>query len=265
VSRYAVISDVHGNWHALDAALAALEQLGVDRIIALGDLVGYNGESNECVARVRAEGIESIAGNHDLIALGRLGTDRCALRPAFTLRRTRRALDTPSRLFLSALPACRIYEDRLAVIHGTLDDPCEYMTRAAQVADNARRVHARWPAVRVCFFGHTHVPALWQSDGRQVTRHPAVGSRKLAAADAITFVNPGSIDAARRHHKVAELAIFDSARDELSFLEVPYDHEPVERSAAAKGFRMTVVDEVVWKTVRFAQRAPRRVARLVGL
>ena len=105
MTTYGIISDVHGNLEALAAVLAALDRHGVDRIIALGDLVGYNGESNECVEVIRERGIESIAGNHDLIALGRLGTERCAMRPAFTLRRTRRDLTPNSRRFLGGLPS----------------------------------------------------------------------------------------------------------------------------------------------------------------
>jgi predicted phosphodiesterase len=264
VSRYGIISDVHGNLEALAAALGALDRHGVDRVVALGDLVGYNGESNECVQLVRAAGIESVAGNHDLIALGRLGTDRCAMRPAFTLRRTRRDLTRSSRLFLAALPALRVYEERIALIHGTLDDPREYMTSAAQIAENTRRLHQRLPAARICFFGHTHVPAMFESDGGAVIERPAGGTVTLGASDRLTLVNPGSIDGARRADKHAELAIFDSARNELTFLTVPYDHAKVEAAAVAKGYRMRRADEALYRSVRFVQRIARRARRLVN-
>jgi predicted phosphodiesterase len=262
VTTYGVISDVHGNLEALTAALAVLDRHAVDRVISVGDVVGYNGESNECVDLLRERGIESIAGNHDLIALGRLGTDRCAMRPAFTLRRTRRDLTPESRLFLAALPPLRVYEDRIGLIHGTLDDPCEYMTTSALVADNARRLRERLPSLRVCFFGHTHVPALYQSDGHTVRKVPAEGRVSLPLGDGLTFVNPGSIDAARRPAKQADFAIFDSPRGEVSFLSVPYDYEKVEKSAAAKGYRMTRADEALYHARRFPRRLGRRALRV---
>jgi len=263
MSTYGIISDVHGNLEALAAVLVALERRGVDRIIALGDLVGYNGESNECVEIIRERGIESIAGNHDLIALGRLGTERCAMRPAFTLRRTRRDLTLASRRFLSKLPSTRVYDERITLMHGTLEDPCTYLTTAALVRENAGRLRARVPSARVCFYGHTHQPALWESDGRTAHRRELTGSTAVLG-DRLTLVNPGSVDASRRPEKVAQAAVFESERGHLEFLTVPYDHQKVESSAAAKGYRMTRADEVLHGGWRMARRLARRAARLCG-
>jgi predicted phosphodiesterase len=263
MTTYGIISDVHGNLEALAAVLAALERHGVDRIIALGDLVGYNGESNECVELIRERGIESIAGNHDLIALGLLGTERCAMRPAFTLRRTRRDLTPQSRRFLAGLPATRVYDDGITLMHGTLEDPCTYLTTGALVAGEAARLHERVPSARVCFFGHTHQPAWWESDGRGAHRREAAGRVRLTG-DHLTLVNPGSVDAARREEKVAQAAVFDSELGELQFLTVTYDHGKVEQSATAKGYRMTRTDEALHRSWRLARRMVRRAARLCG-
>src|SRR3954447_24462817 len=75
--RFAVISDVHANLHALDAALAFLATQDVDGYLCAGDLVGYGPFPNECVRRVAALGGPCVAGNHDLIAIGRLSDERC--------------------------------------------------------------------------------------------------------------------------------------------------------------------------------------------
>ena len=71
---------------------ASLDAQAVQDILCLGDLVGYNADSNACVELLRERRAVSIAGNHDLIALGQLGFDRCAPNPEFSLRRTRRRL-----------------------------------------------------------------------------------------------------------------------------------------------------------------------------
>src|SRR5262245_57132900 len=78
LARIGLLSDIHGNLAALELVLAALDAAEVDRVVCLGDIVGYNPEANECVATVKERGVAAIAGNHDLIALGRLGFDRCA-------------------------------------------------------------------------------------------------------------------------------------------------------------------------------------------
>src|SRR5262245_61798512 len=73
MARYGVITDIHGNFEALSAALAALDRAGVDRIVCCGDVVGYNADGDRCIQTLAERGIDTISGNHDLIAIGRLG------------------------------------------------------------------------------------------------------------------------------------------------------------------------------------------------
>jgi predicted phosphodiesterase len=63
MALYGVLGDVHGNREALAAALAALERRGIERLLCLGDLVGYNADPDECVAMLRERRALSIAGN----------------------------------------------------------------------------------------------------------------------------------------------------------------------------------------------------------
>jgi predicted phosphodiesterase len=51
--RLALISDIHANLTALDATLADIATQAVDRIVCLGDIVGYNAHPAECVQRMR--------------------------------------------------------------------------------------------------------------------------------------------------------------------------------------------------------------------
>jgi predicted phosphodiesterase len=259
VSRYGVISDVHGNLQALAAVLGALDEAGVDRVICLGDLVGYNGDSDECVELIRSRGIEAIAGNHDLIAVGRLGFDRCGLRPSFALRRTRKQLNIATRRFLAALPPTRIYERSIALIHGGVDDVCEYLVNPHQIAVNAAKLRERQPAVRLCFFGHTHVPKLFEVRGDGAVARPLDAAAELDRRGGLYFVNPGSVDAARRRIKLAEYAVFDSERWTISFFRIGYDDEKSERVARAKGFRMGNAERMVYGAGRWLRE---RVARL---
>jgi predicted phosphodiesterase len=76
VIRYGVLSDVHGNLHAFQAVVNHLRRVGVDAWLCAGDLVGYGPHPNECVERVAGLGGIVVAGNHDLMALGRLDLGR---------------------------------------------------------------------------------------------------------------------------------------------------------------------------------------------
>jgi predicted phosphodiesterase len=265
MSTYGIIADVHGNLEALTAVLAALGRCRVDKVVCLGDLVGYNGESNECVELIGSRNIEAIAGNHDLIALGLLGTERCAMRPAYTLKRTRTALAEATRRSLSALPRTRLYEERIALVHGGVDDVCEYMTTPARISENASRLTMLHPEARLCFFGHTHVPKLYElTEGVWLERAVPPEGDVLGRRDRLSFVNPGSVDAARRPTKLAEFAVFDSVRWTIAFHRVPYDHEKAERSAEEKGFRMSRAEEALYTAERWLRRGRRVAERLLG-
>jgi predicted phosphodiesterase len=257
MTRYGILSDIHGNLEAFRAALAFLHDHGVDRVLCLGDIVGYNAESNECVRLLDAQGIESIAGNHDLIALGRLGLDRCADKPAFTLRRTRKDLDAFSRQVLSRLPPTRVYEDDVVLIHGGVDDVQQYISTEARVLENHARLRARHPRARVCFFGHTHEARLYEIARGAVQPRMTGEQVDLGGAGRVFFVNPGSVDAARRPGpRTAEFVIYDADRHTVSFHAVPYDHEAVERSARLHGYRMSRTDEWLYRAARIARRGP---------
>lgn len=254
MSIYGVISDVHGNLQALTAVLNALDHAGVDKVICLGDLVGYNGHSNECVELIRTRGIEAISGNHDLIALGRLGFDRCSPKPSFALRRTRKLLDENSRRFLRQLPPTRSYDGTIALIHGSVDDVCEYMVSPQQIAANAARLRQRLPEVRLCFFGHTHTPKIFEVQGQEVMARPAEAVAEIQGGNRLYFVNPGSVDAARRPIKLAEYVVFDSTRWMIYFCHVSYDHAKSERIARSKGLRMGRTDVMLHRVRRWLSK-----------
>ncbi len=239
MATYAFLADIHGNTEALRAALTFLKSENVDRLVCLGDIVGYNPGGNACVRLVREHSIECIAGNHELIALGRMGFDRCAPSPAHALRQARRDLSTTTRQFLGALPATRTYEDRIVVTHGGLDDVAEYMSTSARILANAELLAERHPRAQLCFFGHTHVPKVYELGDGTLVEAPATGVVPVGGAGKKYFINPGSIDASRCQEKLARFAVFDSARSEVRFHAVAYDDRAVERAAAHAGYRLS--------------------------
>jgi predicted phosphodiesterase len=61
----ALISDIHGNWAALEKVLAKIDSLDVKQIINLGDTAGYYSFINECCEALRERAAFSLLGNHD--------------------------------------------------------------------------------------------------------------------------------------------------------------------------------------------------------
>jgi len=238
MARYGLIADIHGNREALAAALAALDERGAERLVCLGDIVGYNADPDECVALVRKRCSVSIAGNHELIGLGRLGFKRCSNNAEYALRRTRRTLGKDTAAFLKNLPNSHVLEPGVVLIHGGVRDVQQYMANPAQIQENARYLAEDFPGARVCFFGHSHEQKVYEITAGGVEEVAIDGQVSLRKENTY-FVNPGSVDASRKNrHKLAECALFDSAFGTVQFLRVRYDAAATEAKAAAFGYRI---------------------------
>lgn len=241
MARYGLIADIHGNLAALEAVLAALEAHGVDEILCLGDIVGYNAEPNECIALLRARGIFCVAGNHDRIATGRLDTARCANKVVYALRRTRRALTSASRAFLDGLPLDEVRRDEdFVLLHAGVDDIERYLRTIGDIRAEAERFRHRYPGIGVCFFGHVHEQCIYEITlAGRVTRHSALPEG--LATDRLYFINPGSVDAARKppaEQGIAQCAVYDVRTRRIEFLAFPYDHAACEARAHTLGYRI---------------------------
>jgi predicted phosphodiesterase len=246
MALYGVLGDIHGNKEALGAALALLQARGAEQLLCVGDVVGYNADSDECALLLRACGALSIAGNHDLIGTGRLGFERCSNKARYSLERTRRTLAPRTAEWLRAQPPTRLIEGAIALVHGGVRDVQLYMRTPQHIRANAALLREDMPTARVCFFGHSHVQKLYEVAGEGVSEMEiADGGIALKRNDPfLYFVNPGSVDAQRkREHKLAECALFDSAAWRIEFLQVPYDAAATETKAAAGGYRIDRVTD----------------------
>lgn len=260
MTRYGIVADAHGNDEALARSLEYLAAQGVEQIVSLGDVVGYHPGANRCVALLDEYAVQSIAGNHELMALGHLGTERCADKVAWAVGRTRRDLSPESRRYLRGLPLRRLYEGRILLFHGAFDAVDQYLHRAEDVRRTADAVRAALPGVRVCFFGHTHVRKVHElgKAGLSELRAGPEGGVSLHP-ERLYLINPGAVDASRKPgDRKAEVAIFDSAELTLRFAEVAYDHEAAEARAVRRGYRMPAAFARIYAARRMFYQARER-------
>jgi predicted phosphodiesterase len=261
MALYGVIADIHGNREALAAVLAALERRAPGaRLACLGDIVGYNADPDECAQALRARGALAIAGNHDLIGLGRLDFRRCSNNAKYALKRTRRALARETREYLGALPARLELEPGVVLVHGGVRDVQQYMSTPALIAHNAALLREDFPEARLCFFGHSHVQGIYEvSDDGQVQELPRA-ARFAFRRDRLYFVNPGSVDASRkRGERLAECAVLDSGAGTIEFLAERYDSASSEVKAAAFGYRIPALTNRLYSFQRRLQRVAERL------
>lgn len=228
--RWGVISDIHANLPALEAAVEALEQEQVDGFLCPGDVVGYGPHPNEAVALVRALDPVCVAGNHDLMALGRLPTDSADALARTTLEWTSQQLNEAARTYLAGLPRIAT-AGGVALAHGSLDDPTEYVREEAAAAAALATLRSRVPAADLLVLGHTHQPAAYgelsgvlRQDRRRTVRPPS-GERWL--------LNAGSVGQPREWRRVVRFAVVDITRREAVFHAVRYDHRRTTRDLVA--------------------------------
>jgi predicted phosphodiesterase len=241
MALYGVLGDIHGNREALQSALDRLHDCGVEHIVCVGDLIGYNADPDDCVLLLRLRNATCIAGNHDLIGTGRLGFEKCSNKAMHSLKRTRRALLAGTAEYLKALPSHVVLEDKFLLTHGGVRDVQQYMTQPKHVLENVDYLRRDFPGIRICFFGHTHEQKVFEI--------ACTGVDELDVNDPVTpvslrtgceyFINPGSVDASRkRETKLAECAVFDSDKLTVQFHRVAYDEAATEEKAEANGYRM---------------------------
>jgi diadenosine tetraphosphatase ApaH/serine/threonine PP2A family protein phosphatase len=222
--RVAVVSDIHGNLHALDAVLSAVDELAPDQLWCLGDIVGYGARPNECCRTIRERAFVCLCGNHDLGVLGTIDLTEFSDDAATAAHWTRARLDDEARAFLATLaPTGRA--EGLELYHASPLDPIwEYVLteEAARAALEATKA----PAVLV---GHSHVAlALTRADG-------AIAGGVARPGDHVDFaeerflLNPGSVGQPRDGDPRAAFLVVDTDARFAEFHRIPYD---VERTQA---------------------------------
>ena len=235
--RIAVVSDVHANLPALTAVGDALAREKPDACLCPGDLVGYGPHPNECVALVRELGWTCVAGNHDLIAIGELGVDRCDGLARETLAWTRSAITDATASALRELPATASAGPVL-VTHGALGDPQRYVNRDADAAQQLEQVATEHPDTLVLVLGHTHRPLAYAENGGALLRDRAA---TVDLPPGRVLLNPGSVGQSRSGPPLARFLLLDLEARRVEFRALEYDVRATRRALRREGLPANAV------------------------
>ncbi|MDB4957080.1 MAG: Diadenosine tetraphosphatase [Myxococcales bacterium] len=231
--RYGVISDVHANLEALDAVCRQLDAAHVERVICLGDTVGYHAHPNECVARVRERCDVVLAGNHDRAAAGTLDPIEFPFVARHAIAWTRDVLDPAHAAYLAGLPWFDVLDRTTSLVHGALVPTPNDLLHIS----SPQRIEANLAALarrteRLCWFGHTHKPVVHTWLAGRIASQLGIASVELVG-ETRYLVNPGSVGQPRDGDPRAACAIFDDGR--IQFLRVEFDVSATRRAADAAG------------------------------
>lgn len=222
--RVAVLSDIHANIEAFQAVVRDLEHRA-DRILNLGDLVGYNASPNECVELAKDIGMHSIQGNHDQAACNPILDEGFNIYARYAILWTRNILTKENMRFLSGL-ADNCHLNCGLACHGTPESTFNYIGlhfQARAILNMMKK--GFWDRAKVCLYGHTHIRKVWRMDIRgKVTpvEIPLDGVIRLNSEERY-LLNPGSVGQPRNGDPRSSYLIFDTEENSVEFRLVGYD------------------------------------------
>jgi putative phosphoesterase len=230
--RVAVITDIHGNLAALEAALGRIDELGIERVYCGGDLVGYGPHPNEVCALIQARGIPTIYGNYDYAIARDLDDCGCAYvdrhdreigqrSVEWTLANTGQA----AKDFMRGLPfdlRLEVGSTSVHVVHGSPRKVNEYLFE-----DKPASLYDRLAAAEdadVLVFGHTHKPWVRELGG-------------------VSFVNCGSVGKPKDGDPRGAFAVLTET--DATIERVPYDAGRVAAEVRAAGLPGELADKLL--------------------
>jgi predicted phosphodiesterase len=214
--RVAVISDVHANYHALEAVLEEIDAEGVDAVWCLGDTVGYGPLPNECCRAVEERADVCLVGNHDLVVLGELSVSDFNDEAAAAAVWTSEVLTAQSRRFLERLEPSGTAKG-VDLFHASGRDPVwEYV-----LTEEAARATLELSAAPLVLVGHSHVALAITLNGDQVLGGLAPAGAEVEL-DGRWLLNPGSVGQPRDGDPRAAWLLLDLERMFAAFRRVQY-------------------------------------------
>jgi diadenosine tetraphosphatase ApaH/serine/threonine PP2A family protein phosphatase len=170
---FAIISDIHANYEALQAVFDDIDRRDVTNVICLGDVIGYGASPRECLDLVIERTRFCLCGNHDQAVFFEpynfnVGAERACFwtREQFETE-PNKALRDRRWEFLGRLPI-RLEIGDLLFVHGSPRRPVNEYLFAEDVYTNPQKILSNFERLqdgqRACFVGHTHVPGVFQDD-----------------------------------------------------------------------------------------------------
>lgn len=241
---YGIISDIHGNLEAAIVVTKFLQKKGVEKILVLGDVVGYGVNPEECIEIFESLNSTFIKGNHEEAVI----TKKYEV---FTTD-ARIAIEwTSKRLNKSYIEKFSSWKDVLeiedfVVCHGGLIDPLHFYTNSRL---KAKRMFDEFE-FDCCFIGHTHFPMAFSL--KEGDKNPSIiaqqpdGSLTIILEKTTRYIiNTGSVGQPRDGNPNACCAIYDIEKRNFQLYRLPYDVEATAKKIIDAGLPSSLASRIL--------------------
>lgn len=268
--KYLIFADVHGNAPAMQKVLDYAAANNIDKVLFLGDVVGYNAYPRQCIDLLQQHQIDCVKGNHEGLLLNEIPLFTAAKRARVTLKKTAGLLSAAEKQFLGDMPFSRSYQPGadeqsatgFMMLHGSFRYIDERINSLISATRNFRLLQKS--GFKIVFFGHTHKPAIYSADSSLADmKDLKINLQKKRDYqlddDHYYMINPGSAGESRYELPYTFL-VFDSVDRRIHFVEVPWSKS--DREALLAKNRDLFGDVHVSKMSKETTRVIKRVIQL---
>ena len=234
--RLAIISDIHGNWDALQAVLQDMDNAAIDSTVCLGDNIGYGPEPNEVIEALQQRNIPSVLGNHEMVVRQpeRLSWFNPTARQSLSL--TIERLSENSRQYISRMETVRV-DHGCRFVHGF--PPDSVTTYYFEVANETMRTAFDTYPEPLCFIGHSHDLVRISCHQDELEQKPLTAGLLELEPGIRHILNAGSVGQPRDGDNTAKYLIWDTTGNVLEVRYVAYDIAAVARKIIDAGLPKT--------------------------
>ena len=224
--KYFIFSDIHGNLEALKTVFQQMKEFAPDKVICLGDVVGYGPNPNECVELIDQNADLVIMGNHDHAVLGLTDITYFNQYAKIAVLWTRQVMKKENLYILRSYPFQESTGDILFV-HSTPLNPgrWDYIFNPLE-----GRYYLQHLDEKVCFIGHSHQPVFFEQDEQGHVAHDRKAEFSLTVRDECKYiVNVGSVGQPRDGNPETSFATYDSEKQRIEVKRLPYDFKKTQQ------------------------------------
>ncbi len=227
---YLIFSDVHSNLEALQAFLKLAEEMPHDKLVCLGDIVGYGADPNPVLDLIREKVDVILAGNHDHAVCGKISASYFNPYAYHATLWTQKILSENNHEYLRSLPIY-LEDDGIIWVHSSPFEPEQwhYLNSYEDALENFEALEEE-----LCFMGHTHKPVVFEETSKNDVKLIKGSAIKLSS-NSRYLINVGSLGQPRDGNPESCFTRFDSATRELSFHRLSYYLEETQRKILKNG------------------------------
>jgi len=231
--RYLVFSDIHSNCEAFEKFLGQKKVKNVDKILFLGDLVGYGPNPEEAIVQFRElTDLHAVRGNHDKVIAELESSSLFNPAAAFSAEWSKLKISPANFQFLKRLPKGPQVVDRfITICHGSTFDEDYYVFSQFEAMESFKFMETS-----IGFFGHTHFPIIYFMRNEKLDIVPLTESTRIKLdANTRYLINPGSIGQPRDKNPASSFIVFDSVKMEIHFSRFTYEVSKTQKKIRDAG------------------------------